>query len=113
MRYPVIYSDSLPSGVGGQQRGPFIFIRPKYRDDEGIFRHEYEHIKQAWATLFIGHALLYLFCRVYRQWAEVRAYRVQMQYGLPLDDAALRLTSNRYNLGISLEEARAVLTKES
>lgn len=114
MRYPVIYTDDLPVGVGGRQCGPLIFIRPKYRDDEGLYRHELEHIKQAWTLLLVGHALLTWLYRPYRQWAEAQAYRVQMHYSphLSFDDAARRLASDLYDLGISLDEAKTILTRE-
>src|SRR3990167_4531984 len=63
----------------------------------------------------LAHAVLYKFARAYRQWAEVMAYRVQMRYPdrhgkrLSLDDAAYRLTGARYDLGLTLSEARVMI----
>ena len=42
------YTDNLPPNVGGRAEFCFILILPKYRDDAGIHRHEYEHVKQFW-----------------------------------------------------------------
>ncbi len=72
----------------------------------------------ALVVLAIGaaaHVVLYRYVRAYRQWAEVQAYRVQMRYPradgtyLSLDDAAWRLTASRYDLGLTLTEARDLL----
>ncbi len=61
------------------------------------------------------HPALYLFSRAYRELAEVAAYRVQMRYPdgrggqLTLDNAAARLAGARYQLAITVEEARELL----
>ena len=110
----IFYTDDLPEGVGGQANGPYVRIRPKYEGDEGILYHELTHVWQWWLTLGL-HSLLYLFVREYRLWAEVQAYRVQMKYPradgahLSLDDAAWKLSTPRYDLGITPTEARDAL----
>ena len=135
MKWPslTIYTDRLPDGVGGVAHGPLVLIRPQYRADEGIHQHEYEHVGQWWvaglasavllalvdvrlAGLAIGvHPALYYLVRPYRLWAEVCAYRVQRQFpnasGVPLslDGAAMRLMSPRYDLRLSVAQARALL----
>lgn len=116
MRYPfVFYVTNLPDGIGGQTIGPVVRIAEKYRYDEGIFRHELEHVRQGLALFFLPHALLYRFVRRYRLWAEARAYSIQMRYPdrngkcLPLALAAYRLALPVYDLGITPAEARAVL----
>lgn len=75
------------------------------------------------AALVVGivslamHSALYLASRAYRQTAEVAAYRVQMRYPdgkggrLSLDDAAARLAGARYGLGITIDQARALLLR--
>lgn len=61
------------------------------------------------------HPLLYLRFRVYREQAEVDAYRAQVRYPdgkggqLSLDGAAERLARERYGLGITTEEAMELL----
>lgn len=113
MRYPVIYTDNMAAWKGGYAAGPLIVLRPKYRNDEGIYQHELTHVKQGVALLFIGHALLYLFYKPYRLWAEVQAYKKQTQYGMSIETGAWRLYGaghDTYNFGITLDEARELLT---
>ena len=106
MRYPLVFYTRrfLPAESAGCARGPVIIIDPEYKDDEGIYQHELEHVKQAARLLFIGHALLYLFVRAYRKWAEVKAYAVQTKYDdrhgkhLALDLAGWRLMLPQYDL---------------
>lgn len=108
----LFYTDRLPDGVGGCTNGPVVRIRPKYRDDAGIHKHEELHVWQWWLTLGL-HSLLYLFIRPYRQWAEVEAYRRQMRYPphLSLDSAAQRLAAPRYELGLTADQAREALIR--
>lgn len=108
MKWPCLtrYTDALPEGVGGEARGPLVRIRPKYRDDQGIHAHEYEHVRQWWtaglagATLivlfalaihlpqaaslaalgFLAHPLGYALWPRHRLWCEVQAYREQMRH---------------------------------
>jgi len=56
---PIVYTDELPEGVGGETRGPLIRIRPKYRErgDEGLHQHELTHVRQFWALWAIGAVL--------------------------------------------------------
>lgn len=108
----LFYTARLPETAGGAANGPIIRIRPKYRDDVGLRKHEELHVWQWWLTLGL-HPFLYLLVRQYRQWAEATAYRRQMRY-LPfisLDDAARRLASPRYDLGLTVAQAREVLIK--
>lgn len=62
-----------------------------------------------------GHELLYVGSKTYRAWAEADAYRTQMRFpyrtGLYLSpkDAAVRLASRRYRLGITIVQARELL----
>jgi len=141
MRYPslTIYTDKLPTDVGGCTNGPVVRIRTKYRNDAGIHAHEYEHVWQWWMGVLIGvlaalaliylpapanrsewwplaliaggalHPLAYLFPR-YRLWAEARAYRIQLRH-YPDDRSRLfaGFIASRYRLNISVEEAITAL----
>lgn len=108
MMWPCLtrYTDNLPEDVGGNARGPLVCVRPKYRDDQGIHAHEYEHVRQWWTAGLIGAALIVVFALAihmpqvaslaalgflshplsyahwsrYRQWCEATAYREQMLY---------------------------------
>ena len=101
----VAYTDRLPAFVkGGITLWRFIFIRPKYRGDEGLLHHELTHVRQGWRML------LYPFPK-YRLRLEVEAYREQMKWcrtGAVVDIFAGYLVSD-YGLSISLEQAKAEL----
>jgi hypothetical protein len=108
--YPLtFFVKALPADIGGMANGPVIRILEKYRDDVGLYQHELTHVKQWFTTLGL-HTALYYLCRPYRQWSEVQAYRKQMTYGLSLDRAAQFLMLPRYDLRITTEEAKALLS---
>lgn len=126
-----IYTDNLPAGFGGVAYGPYIRIRPQYRDDKGIHAHEQTHANQWWAWVLLGsvaayflypmgnfywyyallagvgmHAVLYKFVHTYRLWCEVQAYKTQASYYV--DNRRLlfaRFISEKYGLKISTEDA--------
>ena len=87
-----------------------IVIEKVFANDDALHRHELLHIEQAYKTGLLPHALLYLLSARYRQWAEVAAYKVSIQYGLKPELAA-RFLSTNYRLNISQSEALALLTK--
>ena len=127
------YTDSLPEGIGGTAQGPYIRIRPKYKDDKGIHAHEEEHVRQWWVltifsafALLVGaeylqqplwiaiasvgvHGLLYLLVPQYRLWAEVEAHKAQLKYS-PGNEALFGWRiANKYKLKITAEEAEKLL----
>lgn len=129
------YTNNIPEGFGGVSYGPYIKIRPKYKDDSGIHAHEQLHAKQWWTWFLVGavaayllwplgsfywyyallggmgmHAILYKFVHAYRLWCEVRAYRKQLGYYA--DDRSLKFAgfiSSKYGLNISIEDAQKLL----
>lgn len=131
------YTDSIPTGFGGVSYGPYIRIRPKYREDSGIHAHEQVHANQWWAWFLAGavaayflyplgnfywyyallagvgmHAVLYKFVHAYRLWSEVQAYKLQAGYYA--DDRRLlfaKFIATKYKLNISTEKAYALLIK--
>jgi hypothetical protein len=111
--YSLKYTDDMPEGIGGYAKAWFIRIRPKYKDDRGIHSHEETHVFQWWVTLGF-HSLLYLFSKRYRLWAEVEAYRVQLQ-NPPADqkEEYRRLyadyISSDYGLSVTPDEAYKLL----
>ena len=111
MRWPLtFYTDfGVPDGSAGCARGPAILIRPTYRDDAGLHAHEMEHVWQGMATLFIGHALLYLFFKPYRLWAEVKAYRKQLELSPGRKQLFAGFIANDYGLDITVENAGQLL----
>ena len=104
--YPLtFFVRTLAPNVGGESRGPIIRIAEKYRDDEGLYRHELMHVKQwaVWSLLSIPvayvlyqlalfdylalailpialHSVLYRFIMPYRFWCEVEAYKEQAKH---------------------------------
>lgn len=112
MRWPLtFYTDfGVPQGAAGAARGPVVFIRPSKKDDEGLYRHELEHVKQWFRGLFIFHSLLYKFLPEYRLWAEVQAFKKQAKYyaddRIPLFAAAI---ATRYRLSVTKEAAESLL----
>ena len=107
MIYSLTYTDDLPADAGGIAKYCVIKIRPKYRSDVGIHKHEEGHVNQWWSGVGIGavlalliaflpvlaewsfmwptaivfgcsvHPLAYTYIWQYRLWAEVRCYRIQ------------------------------------
>ena len=115
---PVLYTDALPEGVGGQVRNVFpvffttIRIRPRYEHDEGIHRHELAHVELRWLTLGLS---VFITAKRFRIWNEARAYKVQMRYPdsnghyMSLDAAAQRLAGPHYGFGLTQEQARTLI----
>lgn len=56
------------------------------------------------------HQLLYKFARPYRRWCEVKAYRKQIATGgYASNEFAITTLVEKYDLGLSVDEARALL----
>ena len=111
---PVFYVDEFWGrwkGFGGLTILNLIFIKRKYEGDGGLHAHEVTHVEQAYRLLFLLHSVLYLLSRKYRLWAEVQAYRRQIAfYGQPASiDFAVDALVSKYDLNITVEEARSLL----
>lgn len=133
--YLVKVTEALPSGFGGTAQGPLIKLLSKYKDDTGLLEHEKTHVRQWYAVLAIGlllstlltllvslslwplyglapflHQLLYKFVRPYRRWCEVKAYRKQIATGgYASNEFAVTTLAEKYDLDLSVDEARALL----
>jgi len=57
MIYSLHYTDNMLDWKGAYTKMWFIWIRPKYRGDEGIKAHELEHVKQFWQLAWIPPSL--------------------------------------------------------
>lgn len=137
MKYYLIkYADKLANGFGGTAQGPLIKILTKYKDDDGLLEHEKVHVRQWYAVLVLGlllgalltllvspllwpvfglapflHQLLYKLVLPYRRGCEVRAYRKQISVGDYIsNEFAVTALVEKYGLGLSVDEARALLT---
>lgn len=107
MKYYILQYSTAPK-FAGDTRGPWIRINPKYKDDLGLLAHEKCHVRQWWFTLGI-HSLLYLVSDKYKLWAEVQAYKCQLEYSPNHIDFFARSIATKYGLGISEEEAKELL----
>ncbi|WP_027670095.1 hypothetical protein [Rheinheimera baltica] len=107
---------------------PIAVIEKQYKGDKGLRAHEIEHIKQ-YCVLFVivgalgslltnaaialvaammAHDVAYTVISKYRCWAEVKAFKKQMQYGVSIDKAAAALAEH-YRLKLTIEEAKKLL----
>jgi len=100
---------------GGYAKAFCIWIRPKYEKDNGILEHEKTHVRQFYFTLGF-HGLLYLLCKPYRLWAEIQAYRKQLEVYrgegvcvVKLQTLFAKALCDNYGLDISYKQARAKL----
>jgi len=110
----VFYTDKfIPKRFAGYTIGPFIWIRPKYKDDIGLLTHEKTHAKQWYYTLGIS-SFLYLVSKKYRLWAEVQAYKAQFKCPPANVQNSYRVAyskfiSERYGLNVTSNEAYELL----
>lgn len=106
----IFYTNSfIPARFAAATRGPFIFIRPEYKEDKGLLEHEKVHRKQ-WLTTLGLHSLLYLFIPSYRLKSEIEAYSIQAKY-CNIDKLPLfaKFIATKYNLDIKEEDALTLL----
>lgn len=112
----VFYTDRfIPERFGAFVVWPFIFIRPKYREDRGLLEHELQHVRQLFKNLFLPFLLLYKFNAKFRLRMELDAYRVQLAHAPSGGDMeALRnlfagWIATNYRLDITHSEAVRLL----
>ena len=108
----VIYNDKLvPKEFGGYTRLFAIFLRNKYKTDEGLLQHELTHVKQFYRIPFL-HSYLYKFSKKYRLKCEIEAYKVQLSYYLD-KEKNIKWMSNaiaaKYKLNVSQNEIENML----
>ncbi len=103
----IFYTDwFVPKHAAGCARGPFIFIRPEYKDDAGLLAHEKYHVRQ-WRRNPL-HGLFYWFSKRYRLKSEVNAYRIQSRHYAD-DRLPLFAKYIAANYGLSVNERTALL----
>ena len=82
---------------------PFILVLPEHSSNTGLIEHELVHYReQAWISPIWW--VRYLCSKSFRQAAEVRAYKRQIEVGGISEIGAAAMLLN-YNLGITFEEA--------
>lgn len=105
----VFYTDRfVGDNFAGTTYGPFIFIRPQYRADIGLLKHEQVHVAQFKRTFGLM-SILYLFTK-WRLRYEVEAYREQLKW-YPDDQTAIfaAFIATKYRLNISIQQATNLL----
>ncbi len=111
----IFYTDRfIPAQFAACTRGPFIFIRPEYKNDIGLREHEFIHVVQ-WVRTLALHSLLYALWPAYRLKSEVEAYKVQLQYCNDIELNTRRFARfivTKYDLDITDEEAYRLLTAD-
>jgi len=133
--YLLFIVDSKPEGHAGATKGPIVRIQQDYKDDVGLEKHEAGHVALWWIFALIVSAiggiggfyfnplayiliplstivepLLYNISSRYREWAEVRCYKRQLNYPPANGEDQYRqlyaeFISTGYNLNITKEEA--------
>jgi len=105
----VFYTNfSIPKRFAAHTRGPFVFIRPEHRGDTGLLSHELTHVKQWYKNPAFG--LFYRFSKKFRLNSEVQAYREQLKHSPNSVDLFAQYISEKYDLDISVDEAKRLLT---
>ena len=88
--------------------GPFIFIRPRSRGDEGLLAHEQVHVRQWKRNPFMF--VPYLLSKKARLKYEAEAYAEQAKHHPDRMAAFARALATQYRLGISEDDAlKAIL----
>lgn len=78
MIYKVFYTNwFIRKRFDGMSVGPFVFIRPKCKDDKGLLAHELVHVEQFYRYWGLN-GLLYFFSKKWRLKLEVEAYKKQV-----------------------------------
>lgn len=117
MKWPLtFYTDkTLSDWMGGATRGPVIVLRPEYEDDEGIYQHEFMHVKQ-WFLSCATLGLFYLLSKWCRARIEAQAYAKQTHYPngkggqLTIEHAAYLLSKpETYKLGLTQEQCKELI----
>ena len=99
----IIKTKLIPKGFQAMSLWPFILVLPEQSSNTGLIEHELVHYcEQAWVTPIWW--LRYLCSKRFRQAAEVRAYKRQIEVGGISEIGAAAMLLN-YNLGITFEEA--------
>jgi hypothetical protein len=113
MWYKVFYTNfSIPKKFAAMTRGPFVLIRPDYKQDKGLLEHELIHVKQWWKNPLF-HALRYKFSTKYRLQCELEAYKHQLKF-YENDNIYLFASYivNKYKVNSSLSEVVKLLQKD-
>ncbi len=100
----IVSANWIPSRFEAVTIGPFIFIRPLFRDDKALIAHERQHMRDQFRFAVIGYFLLFKFSWQFRLWAELRGHLAQIAAGgISADEAARRIASE-YRIPLTEQE---------
>lgn len=104
----LIKTKLIPAGFQAVTIWPFIVVLPEHATNPGLIEHEMVHYReQSWITAIWW--VRYVISKSFRQAAEVRAYKRQIEVGgISVETAANMLLC--YRLGITYDQAYALLT---
>jgi len=104
---PIFYVDVIKKdySIRGASYDLFILINKRYKDDEGLLAHEFEHVKQFWLHGLLIHTALYRFCKYYRFMCELKAYIKQWKVNKG-NENLLENYITRIHLGYNLSYSR-------
>lgn len=104
----LVRTNLIPRGFDAFTCWPFIFIRPASANDQALIEHERVHLAEQARWLVLPWFAAYVLSRRFRQAAEIRGYRRQIELGgISVDQAAELLV--RYRTGVTRETARQLL----
>jgi hypothetical protein len=111
----IFITNFMPKRFGGYTVGPFILIRPEYKNDEGLIQHELVHVKQFIRSFGIV-PLLSTFNKQRRLNSECECYAKQLQYVDKKNYSVVRarfvnFMYTKYQLGMSKNYIRRRLQK--
>jgi len=110
----VAYTDDLPDIAGGMALYRFLWgkikIRPKYVNDQGILKHELQHLKIYARAPVVNWIRSRLSKKVQYQF-ELECYRVQLRYS-PWDiDTFAFFLANKYGFNVTEQQAKTDLLR--
>ena len=133
MKLPHIvkYTNKVPAG---NAKLFYVRINPRFKNDAGMHAHEYEHVKQWYASVPIaallwlvlehfapqyayffvaliplGFSAMYQFVKPFRYWTELKAFNAYLkehEYKPHLVEWAANAITNDYGLKVKLEKVK-------
>jgi hypothetical protein len=87
----------------------YMFVHKEHINNNALIKHELKHVEQMKNVGTFKWWFLYLFSPLFRQSAEVEAYKVQIENGMLLSEAA-QFLSTMYHLDLTYDQAAKLLS---